>query len=359
MWWIESNPRKPTSPFGSSPPTGTGSFRSEPGTYYHHMPAASTYGLSDLSSAGRGPRGENKRKSNNKDEDNEDDKEDAAAARGFSSRVQKPTTKLTWAQVTYLLLKQALPSTLIAGAINFAVGYPMYASPRPAPPAGPALFLFRPPASLVADAALTTLVQTAVTWACLAVLVNGALSRGEVAPYAPPPPPSPSSSSSSSVREASLVFLLPWPLSWRGLREPRGAAARWFLMLDHYNAERGSRLLGWCGRLCCCCCCCSPASSVGRRARRAGRWVAFGLAGLGRAVMVALLGFLVMVGPTIGICAVVGTRYDGDWVFLGRWDGVVFHAVYGGVLAFILSPALALMWMLRAGWIVNRHAAAV
>ncbi|KAL2168125.1 hypothetical protein VTG60DRAFT_340 [Thermothelomyces hinnuleus] len=223
----------------------------------------------------------------------------------------------------------------------------MYASPRPPPGPPPAgsvpPFLFRPPVSLVVDAALTTVVQSAITWACLAVLVNRALSRGEVAPYAPPPPP---------PTKASW-----WWWRWWGWGEPRNAAARWFLMLDHYNAERGSRLLGACERLCCCCCCCSSSSSSsGQRARRVGRWVAFGLASLGRAVIVALLGYLVMIGPTIGICAAVGTRFDGDWVFLGRWDGALFKLVYGGVLGFITSPALALMWMLRAGWIVNRHA---
>jgi hypothetical protein len=73
-------------------------------------------------------------------------------------------------------------------------------------------------------------------------------------------------------------------------------------------------------------------------------------------LIVAVVAYVVMIGPTIGICVAAGTRYGGDWVFLGRWDGVVFKTVYGGVLGLVMSPALAWMWMLRAGWIVNRHA---
>lgn len=196
----------------------------------------------------------------------------------------------------------------------------MYASPRP-PPGHPPEgsippFLFRPPVSLVADAFFTTFIQSAITWVCLAVFVNRAMSRGEVAPY---------------VCRSD---------------EPRNALVRWFFMLDHYNAQRGSRLFGFC-------CCCYGAK--GGRVQRFARWIAFGLAGLGRSLIAGVLGFLIMIGPTIGVCAAAGTKFDGDWVFLGRWDGALFKLVYGGVLGFIMSPALAFMWMVRAGWIVNRH----
>ncbi|KAL2150822.1 hypothetical protein VTH82DRAFT_7385 [Thermothelomyces myriococcoides] len=355
MWWIESNPRKPTGSCSSllgDSPARAGSSRHEPRAHYRTTttagsPVTFAYGLSDLSSAergrgrGRNPQNKNSINKNIKDskqnEEEEEEEEEEEACTGFSSRVRNPTTKLTGAQLSYLLVKQALPSMFITGAVNFAVACPMYAAAGSPPP-----FLFRPPVSLVADAALTTLVQSAISWACLVVLVNREMSRGGVAPYAPLP---------SAAEEVSSWW---W---WGG--EPRNAAARWFLMLDHYNAERGSMLLGPCGRLCYCCCCCycssSSSSPFVKRAQRAGRWMAFGLAGLGRAVIVALLGFLIMIGPTIGICVAVGKRLDGDWVFPGRWDGALFKLVYGTVLGFITSPALALMWMLRAGWIVNRH----
>lgn len=164
----------------------------------------------------------------------------------------------------------------------------------------------------MADAAITTILQSILTWFPLLILVNRALSRGEVAPYAP--------------RRASL-------------REPTSAVLRWFLILDHYNADKGS------GLVCCC-----------RGARGFRRGCGFVLANLGRAMLVAVVAYAVLIGPTIGILVAVGTPFQGDWVFLGRWDGAVFKVVWGAVLGLIMSPAIAWMWMLRAGWIVQRHA---
>lgn len=113
-------------------------------------------------------------------------------------------------------------------------------------------------------------------------------------------------------------------------------------MLDHYNRARGSV--------------CSDHGCWGWVRGGVGRWVGFWLGAVGRGVLVAVVAYAVMFGPMVGICVAAGTRYEWDWVFLGRWDGVVFKAVYGGVLGLVLSPVLAWMWMLRAGWIVNRHA---
>ncbi|KAH6640618.1 hypothetical protein F5144DRAFT_626764 [Chaetomium tenue] len=246
------------------------------------------------------------------------------AYRGYDARIQVPTTRLTRHQLAYLFLHQALPSMFIAGLLNLLVGYGIYATPRlpPGPPPSGSIppFLFHPPLSLLTDAAFTTIIQCVITWLCLVVLVNGALSRGLVAPHAP-----------------------------RWVREPRWGGMRWFCMLDHYNRVRGS---SWSSGRWCAAAACRGSGKGGR----VGRWVGFWLGAVGRGLLVAVGAFAVMVGPMIGICAAVGTRYEGDWVFLGRWDGVVFKAVYGGVLGLVLSPALAWMWMLRAGWIVNRHA---
>ncbi|KAK4042363.1 hypothetical protein C8A01DRAFT_44616 [Parachaetomium inaequale] len=245
---------------------------------------------------------------------------DEAAPNGYDARMLPATTELSRRQWAYLLLIQALSSMLIAGALNFAAGYPVYATPRP-PPGPPPQgsippFLFRLPVSLVADAALTTIIQSLITWFCLVVLVNRALSRGAVAPHTP-------GYYISSLRA-----------------EPTNKVVRWFLMLDHYNAARGSALFSFCGSLC---------------TKGFGRWVGFVLGGFGRGMITAVVGYAVMIGPTIGLCAFFGTPYEGDWVFLGRWDGVVFKTVYGGFLGLFLSPALAYMWMVRAGWIVDRH----
>lgn len=86
-----------------------------------------------------------------------------------------------------------------------------------------------------------------------------------------------------------------------------------------------------------------------------GSVVTFTLANVGRALLVAFPATALMLGPTIGFSIIGAERYDGDWVFLGRWAGMIFKAVYGGVLGFWLSPLMAWMWMLRAGWIVGKH----
>jgi hypothetical protein len=171
-------------------------------------------------------------------------------------------------------------------------------------------FLFRLPVSLVADAALGTIIQSIITWFCLVFVVNAALSHGKLQPYAPE----------------------------RGLfsREPRNGFLRWFLFLDHYNERRGSSIF---------CCCRSGVP----------KWIAWVFAGLGRAMIVAVLAYAIMIGPMIGIMVAVGIPWEGDWVFLGLWDGVAYKVTYGSVLGLWMAPALAWMWMLRAGWIVRRH----
>ena len=81
--------------------------------------------------------------------------------------------------------------------------------------------------------------------------------------------------------------------------------------------------------------------------------VGFALAQAGRALLVGLAAFAVLAGPTIGFLVAAGMPYEGDWVFLGRWDGPIFKLVYGAALGLLMSPLLALMWIVRAGWIVR------
>ncbi|KAK4151925.1 hypothetical protein C8A00DRAFT_35397 [Chaetomidium leptoderma] len=239
-------------------------------------------------------------------------------------RVQQPTTKLNTRQIFYLAVIQGLSAMILAGGINFAVGYPIYATPRP-PPGPPPQgsippFLFGPPVSLLVDAAVTTILQSLITWFCLLFFVNRALVAGDIAPHVPG-----------------------WLLQGR---EPGNGFVRWFMFLDHYNAQRGSVVFGWC-------------CGGGRRGRCRGgfaRAVGFVFAGLGRGLLVAVAGFAVMIGPTIRLGVAAGTPYQGDWVFLGRWDGAVFKLVYGAVLGLVISPPIAWMWMVRAGWIVRRNA---
>ncbi|KAG7286207.1 hypothetical protein NEMBOFW57_008513 [Staphylotrichum longicolle] len=266
---------------------------------------------------------------------------------GYDRRVKTPTLQLTNGQLSQMWINQGLAAMVLAAAINWAIAYrtfppaltpfpfpvqkkkktniphqqstPPRAPPGPAPQGSPPPFLFHPPVSFLADAALSTVLQSVITWFCVAFLVNLAVSRGSVPPYAP-----------------------------RAIPEPTRPFWRWVFMLDHYNAARGSACLGGRGRWCCC-----------GVPRGVGQAVGFFLAGLGRGLVVAVYGFGVMVGPTIGVLMSCGTPYEGDWVFLGRWDGVVFKSIYGGFLALVLGPPLTYMWIVRAGWIVRRNGTVV
>ncbi|KAK4134802.1 hypothetical protein BT67DRAFT_355942, partial [Trichocladium antarcticum] len=225
---------------------------------------------------------------------------------GHLARVKTPTKHWTAYQLIYVFIINGIGSMVLAGGINFAIGYLLYATPRPPPgppPLSPPPFLFTPPVSLVVDAAFTTVLQSILTWCAMVLTVNLDLSRGRVAP---------------------LGFV--GPASSR--------AARWFLFVDHYTRARGSALCCGCG------------------ARGAARSAAFVAANLGRALLVAVAAFAVLIVPAVGCLMAAGTRYGNDWVFLGRWDAPLFKMVWGGVLGLLLSPTIAFCWMARAGWIV-------
>ncbi|KAK4103249.1 hypothetical protein N658DRAFT_505628 [Parathielavia hyrcaniae] len=239
----------------------------------------------------------------------------APSDKGYDCRMRPPTSRLTRRQWLYMVGIQGVISMLVAAVVNFSISYALYSSsrppPGPPPPGSHPPHLFRLPTSLVADAALSSVFQTLATWYVLAYMVNRDLSRGELQPTA--------------------------PLRGRLAREPTGGFLRWFLFLDHYNAERGSRLLGGIGR-------------TGWRMK-----LALALAGAGRALMVTALAYGFQIGPAIGILVPLGTPDDGDWMYTGRWFVPAFKTIFGALMGFWTAPVLTWMWMVRAAWIFRRH----
>ncbi|KAL1839452.1 hypothetical protein VTJ49DRAFT_1490 [Mycothermus thermophilus] len=228
----------------------------------------------------------------------------------FNGRLRAPTSKLSKGQIIYLIVLRALTAMVISGGLGLLAGYFIYSSPRPPygpPPMGSIPpFIFRQPKSLVLDALLTTFVQCILTFMTQQPLVNHHMAQGRV----------------------------------RGLHvcpEPKNRLLRWWFMLDCHTQDKGSALFGGCFN-----------------------WVPghrlFGLffGSVGRGLITVVPAFAVMIGPTIALLVAAGTPYDGDWVFLGRWDGFVFKGMYSAVLGLILAPALAIMWMVRAGWIYHQ-----
>ncbi|KAL2262761.1 hypothetical protein VTK26DRAFT_151 [Humicola hyalothermophila] len=325
-------------------------------------------------------------------------------------KMKTPTTQLTASQSVYIFVIDGIFAMLISAVINFAIGYGaslspffppfhlsqsvitkltdislpstgVYATPRPPygpPPLTPPPFLFALPQSFVADAAITTILQCLLTWLLMLVAVNVDLKRGRVAPLLLP----------------GSRFLA---------AEPTSRLARWFLFLDSYPTvssivqyqpqprapaqaqarvagvgvaaadtdtdtekankpaqDDASKPAGPTGDKKTRACCGLLPLSASTTTSRAGRWAAkplFFLANLGRGMLVAAAAYAVLIGPTVGLLiAASGVPYPGggDWVFLWRWDGPVFKALYGAALAGLTSPAIAAMWMVRAGWMVLR-----
>lgn len=212
--------------------------------------------------------------------------------------LQRPTPSLTPHQIFYIFIIDGLGAALLSGAINFAVAYAMYTTQDTV--ANP-IRLFQLPNTLAGDAAVTIILQNIITWLIELVLVNRDLARGTVAP---------------------IGFIA----------QPSSRALRWFLFLDRKT----------------------EASRPGGRAH----WISFFFSQVVRALIVAVVCFMLLWGPSVGILTAVGTRSGGDWVFEKTWAPQIFKFVLGAVLGLITTPAFVVFWLVRAGWALQTNAAA-
>lgn len=173
------------------------------------------------------------------------------------------------------------------------------------------IFLFELPNTLVGDLAVTTIVQTIVTWLIEMLIVNRDLRKGNIQPI-------------GFISE-------PEPL---GVGSPKltTRAARWFLLLDLSKQQR-------------------------KRRGSAYRKFLYILAQVVRAFAVSVLCLAVAIGPTIGILIAIGEKSGGDWVYASRWTPEAFKGILGGVLALVTTPFFAMMWMVKCGWNGGTHEA--
>lgn len=158
--------------------------------------------------------------------------------------------------------------------------------------------LFKFPNTLAGDAAVTIILQCIITWLIELVLVRQDLKTG--------------------VAQAIGVF-----------REPSHRLARWFFFLSDEEAGPASR---------------------GAAALR----VKFLVGQVLRGFLFAVVFFLLLWGPSVGILAAVGERSGGDYVYPKRWTPQIFKGVLGGVLALLATPAMAAFWLLRSDWMAKR-----
>lgn len=195
--------------------------------------------------------------------------------------------------------------------------------------------VFEFPNTLAGDATVTIFIQTVMTWFIELVLVNRDLRSGHIQP---------------------IGFI----------QEPSNALLRWFLLLDRrpsssVSANDGSgddadnslnRPLSAPHDENCRCDQHSEQYALGSWKH----WAVFLVSQLIRALMVGVLAFMLLWGPTIGILIAVGDKRGGDWSFDGTsWAPPLFKLIFGGVLALLTTPPFAAFWLVRCGWAVQTN----
>ncbi|KAK2053849.1 hypothetical protein LY76DRAFT_553276 [Colletotrichum caudatum] len=200
---------------------------------------------------------------------------------------------LSGRQVFYIFGLDGIGAAVLSGGINFAIAHGMYSTQNvelhP-------IRLFQLPNTLAGDAAVTVLIQTAVTWFIELVLVEHDMRNGAVRP---------------------IDFV----------REPSRPLLRWLMLLDRNQAARSKSRAG---------------SLAGHAARIA---------------LIFVLSFLILWPASIGVLTAVGERRGGgdwDWYFKREWAPQVFKGVFGGLLALLTTPAMASFWLVREGWRLRR-----
>ncbi|KAJ4293832.1 hypothetical protein N0V88_005345 [Collariella sp. IMI 366227] len=129
-------------------------------------------------------------------------------------RLKPATKKLTMQQFLYILILQGIGAMIIAGGINFAVGYVLYPLPTPPSPHSSSMAPLAPHRLRLYDAH-----QSLITWFTCMLLINRDLTRGAIAP-----------TPSNCLYDPSTAL--------DGV--PHHRFSRWLYFLDHYNAVRGS-----------------------------------------------------------------------------------------------------------------------
>ncbi|KAI6778684.1 uncharacterized protein J7T54_007625 [Emericellopsis cladophorae] len=69
-----------------------------------------------------------------------------------------------------------------------------------------------------------------------------------------------------------------------------------------------------------------------------------------RGFLICVPAFLVFWPVSVGLLTMVGEKLGDDWVFERRWTPQVFKAILGGLLGLVITPVMAMFWMVRAGW---------
>jgi hypothetical protein len=69
-----------------------------------------------------------------------------------------------------------------------------------------------------------------------------------------------------------------------------------------------------------------------------------------RGFLVAIIAFIALWPPSIGILTILGQHDGGDYLFANRWIPQGFKGILGGIHGLLTTPCMACFWLLKAGW---------
>ncbi|KAI1499939.1 hypothetical protein F5X99DRAFT_263587 [Biscogniauxia marginata] len=207
-----------------------------------------------------------------------------------------PSKKFTTHQIFYIFILDGIGAAVLSGGINFAVAYAMYFTQDATKP----IRLFQFPNTLAGDAAVTVIIQCLITWHIELLIVNRDLKKGGVQP----------------------IGFLP---------EPKWSWLRWFMFLDREEQTHPVR------------------SFV--------HWLLFLWSQIIRALLVAVVVFPFIWGPSLGFLVLVGRKSQGDWWYEKVWIPEIFKLVQGAVLGLLTTPLMVMFWLARCGWALRNNEA--
>ncbi|KAI1211162.1 uncharacterized protein F4807DRAFT_27318 [Annulohypoxylon truncatum] len=208
---------------------------------------------------------------------------------------KEPTEKFTAHQIFYIFILDGIGAMILSGGINFAIAYAMYATQdiatRPI-----RLWLF--PNTLAGDAAVTIIVQCLITWHIELFLVNRDLRKGGVHP----------------------IGFIP---------EPKNRLVRWFMFLDRPEQTHEVRSIV--------------------------HWLGFLRSQILRSLIMAVVFFPIIWGPSIGFLVLSGRWQGDDWYYDRVWAPQVFKLIQGAVLGLLTTPPMVIFWLTRCGWALKNN----
>ncbi|CAJ2505824.1 Uu.00g132180.m01.CDS01 [Anthostomella pinea] len=211
------------------------------------------------------------------------------------TRFKVPSSKFTGHQIFYIsFILDGIGAALVSGGINFAIAYAMYATDGVTGP----IRLWKFPNTLAGDAALTTFIQLLITWHVELMLVNRDLKKGGVQP----------------------IGFIP---------EPKWSLVRWYLFLD--RKEQTRKVRSW------------------------RHWLAFLRSQVVRALLLAVVFFPIVWGPSVGFLRLVGQRQGDDWYYKKEWVPQIFKLIQGAALGLLTTPLIVMFWLTRCGWALRNH----